>query len=101
MVTLADLAAYLGAAALPEEDAAPVLDAASQLVSRAIGTADVPEVIRSQAVVIVAAELWRRRDAPGGVVNAWGDTSYPVRLALDPLTPALPLLRPWMAAAVA
>lgn len=101
MVASDDLAAYLGAAAIPEDDAAPVIDAASQLVSRAVGAADIPEVIRSQAVVIVSAELWRRRDAPGGVVNAWGDTAAPVRLALDPLTPALPLLRPWMEPVVA
>lgn len=103
MITAHALADYLGSPSLPDQDADTVIDAAAQLVDKTLGENidDVPGSIRSQAEVIVAAELWRRRDAPGGVVNAWGDTATPVRLARDPITPALPLLRPWMDPAIA
>ncbi|MDU5025364.1 MAG: hypothetical protein E6261_04610 [Cutibacterium avidum] len=103
MITAHNLADYLGSPSLPDQDAGPVIDAATQLVNQTLGgnLDDVPASILSQAEVIVAAELWRRRDAPGGVVNAWGDAATPVRLARDPITPALPLLRPWMAPVIA
>lgn len=101
-VTPADLAGFLGTTAdALGADAAQVCSAAAELVAATLAGATPPDVVVAQAQVMVAAEMWRRRDAPGGVVNAWGDAQVPVRLALDPLKPARPLLAPWITPGVA
>lgn len=101
-VTPDALAGFLGTTSASLGDAAAqVCEAAAALVAETIGDAAPPDAIVAQAQVMVAAEMWRRRDAPGGVVNAWGDAQVPVRLALDPLKPARPLLAPWITPGIA
>lgn len=71
---------------------------AAQLISDKVGAADVPESVLSAAILEVAANLYQRR------VSSIGTTSYgdpetmgnPMRPALDPMTPAWPLLRPYL-----
>lgn len=103
-VTVDALAAFLGTTAAQLADgSADVCSAAAAMVTATVGDreADIPPEILTQAAVMTAAEMWRRRDAPGGVVNAWGDTQVPIRLALDPLKPARPLLAPWLPPGIA
>ncbi|WP_130864633.1 hypothetical protein [Acidipropionibacterium timonense] len=105
MTAVAALAVHLGLdpTGIDQASAEEVCQAADLLVRGKLGDGydTCPQVILDQAGVIVAAELWRRRDAPGGVVNAWGDTTVPIRLARDPLTPALPILAPWATPGIA
>lgn len=78
-------------------------DTASQLVGERVGAADVPAQVRSQAVLEVGANLYQRR------LNRQGAPSFtdpemmasPHRPALDPMTPAWPLLRPYLEPGIA
>lgn len=58
--------------------------------------AAVPTEIIYSAVHTTALELHTRASSPGGVVGGYGnDGAGIVRLARDPLTPALPMLKPF------
>lgn len=67
-----------------------------QLIGAWLGPESVPNTVMSQAVHTTALELQRREKAPGGVLAPFGGEGGPVRLARDPLTPALPILRPFV-----
>lgn len=61
---------------------------------------DAPEVIVDRAVIEVAADLFHRRNAPNGIVNAqfagFDGAPAAVRISRDPLAPAYPILRRWV-----
>ena len=71
---------------------------AAHLVADKIGSATVPKLVLSTAILEIAANLYQRR------VSAIGTTNYtdpetmgnPMRPALDPFTPAWPILRPYL-----
>ncbi|MBB1482497.1 hypothetical protein H5392_01320 [Tessaracoccus sp. MC1865] len=66
---------------------------ATALVDAYIGTAEVPHDAVSRATLEVAAELFHRRQAPGGITQfATIDGPSPVRLARDPMLGAYPIL---------
>ena len=93
-----DLAAYVRAS---DRDAAYVDETkvrAAQLVSTKVGAAVVPESVLSAAILEVGSNLYQRRVAMIGQVN-YGDpeTAVPgMRPALDPMTPAWPMLHPYL-----
>lgn len=93
-----DLAGYVRAS---ERDAPFVEESkarAAQLVSDKVGDADVPESVLSAAILEVGANLYQRRVSSIGTAN-YGDPETmgnPMRPALDPMTPAWPMLRPYL-----
>ena len=71
---------------------------AAQLVSDKVGSAIVPESVLSAAILEVGANLYQRRVSSIGTTG-YGDPETmgnPMRPALDPMTPAWPLLRPYL-----
>ena len=102
-VTAADLARRLGMAGEPTDPAAAadltrVLDEAVDMLEKRV---IVPVEDRSpgevavvdEATLQVAAEEWRRRNAPGGVYQMGDGTEQPVRLSYDPLAVVWPKLQ--------
>lgn len=88
----------------------PVTDAlhecvalAAESVTHYTRSADVPPATLSRAVVLVAAEHWHTREAPGGVravMDSEGGVT-PIRVGRDPMAAARPLLRPYVGLAFA
>ncbi|GGF30169.1 hypothetical protein GCM10010922_01390 [Microbacterium sorbitolivorans] len=76
---------------------------AEALVARHVRDADVPEVIRSRAVLEVGADLFYRRAARNGVVQFGSgvEAASVVRINRDPMTQAYPLLAPYLPMAFA
>lgn len=71
---------------------------AAQLVSDKVDAAPVPESVLSAAILEVGANLYQRRVSSIGATN-YGDPETmgnPMRPALDPMTPAWPMLRPYL-----
>jgi hypothetical protein len=97
------LASYVHAAAGDAEFVAQCARSARARVAKEIGTATVPTDIAAQAVLEVGANLWARRlnardqAAPGDTDT----TPAFFRPALDPMTPARALLRPWLGVGIA
>lgn len=58
--------------------------------------ATVPPVVLDQCYLLTGAESFQRRQSPGGVTQFSDGTANPVRLAKDPMTPAYPLLVPFV-----
>jgi hypothetical protein len=56
----------------------------------------VPEPVHT-AAVHVTVELYRRKDAPFGVTDAWSTDGVPVRISSDPLRGARRMLWPYKA----
>lgn len=76
---------------------------ALQLVRDRIGGRDVPEAIEQAAALEVGANLYSRRMSAIGTPS-YGDPELlgnPARPALDPLTPAYALLRPYLGPGIA
>lgn len=71
---------------------------AEALVVRYIGASALPpERIVTRATLEVGAELFHRRQAPGGITQfATVDGPSPVRLARDPMLAAYPILDPFL-----
>lgn len=65
------------------------------------GSERVPGSIRDRAVLEVGAELFHRRNAPGGITQFAVEGASPVRMARDPMVAAYPLLRPFLPAGLA
>lgn len=76
---------------------------ATELVDAHVGTHEVPETIYRSAVLEVGANLYNRRISRAGLAGFdTPDTmGNPYRPALDPLTPAYPILRPYLSAGIA
>lgn len=68
-----------------------VLNYAMTLVTDYAGK-DTPQGIIELAVLEVAADLWAKRDARGGILDSPFEGGAPTRLARDPLTAAYPIL---------
>ncbi|MDD7465987.1 MAG: hypothetical protein PUK59_07145 [Actinomycetaceae bacterium] len=83
------------AATLSEPDARLLCEQAAELISRHVGSADVPGVILQLACVAVARDLHAASQAPGGVFSPFADGGA-VRLARDPMKAAYPLLAPYV-----
>lgn len=95
--TAADLQAYVNASSTADlAFVATVLSEALELVAAFVGDAVVPEAVRDRAVLEVGSELYHRRQAPNGIVQAAGLDVAPIRVARDPMVAAYPLLRPYV-----
>jgi len=88
-----ELEEYVGASAADSTLLEQCSDTAQALVSAYIGEHEIPTPILHRAAMEVAAELFHRRNAPGGIRQAPTlEGSAPVRMARDPMLAAYPLL---------
>lgn len=92
-----DLNEYVGASPEHWGLADECWSTASALVARYVGSVQIPEAVRKRATLEVGAELFHRRNAPGGITQfaTLGDAS-PVRMARNPMVAAYPLLDPFL-----
>lgn len=79
---------------------------ATELVRRYVRGVEHFEFMHSEvfqrAVLEVGAELFHRRNAPGGITQfATIDGTAPVRMARDPMVGAYPILDPFLPGAIA
>lgn len=94
------VAAYVHGAAADTAFIEECTESATALVDRFIGSSPVPTAVRRSAILEVAANLFNRRASSRDSSTALDadSTAQFFRPALDPLTPAYPLLRPYMKA---
>ncbi len=76
-----------------ERNAAAALTDARTLVENWIGSASIPDTAKDRAIVEVAAELFYRKSARGGVLDVAGADLQPFRMARDPMKAAYPILK--------
>lgn len=94
--TAEDLGTYVGANAPSDPFVARCWSEASDLVTRHIGDATVPQSAIDRAMLEVGSELFYRRQAPHGVAQFTGLDGAPVRVARDPMVGAIPILAPYL-----
>ena len=96
-VTLESAAQFVGIS--PDEPVLPALLAAAEAAVkdylRPSGERRITNALRDLAVLTATTELWRRRNAPGGVASWSPDGVTPVRLSADFMKPVKPLLDPY------
>lgn len=99
-VSVEEFRAYVGT----DEDSTFVTECLSgglALVERYIGSVTtVPAVLKDQATLIAASELFHRRSAPNGISQFASMDGAPVRVAKDPLNAVYPLLNAYVGYAV-
>jgi hypothetical protein len=66
------------------------------LVNNYVGSASVPTVIKDQAILLAASELYHRRSAPNGIAQFASMDGSPFRVAKDPMNAVYPLLLPFV-----
>ena len=92
------LFAYVSASERDRPFVAECAASADKMLADRVGDRQVPESVLSTARLEIGANLYQRRISTIGAAN-YGDpaTSIPgMRPALDPMTPAWPLLRPYL-----
>lgn len=98
-----DLGSYVRSSGRESELVNELATAAATMVARSIGSAEVPDAVLSQAILAVGANLYQKRTSATGAGSY--DSSElagnPMRPALDPMTQAWPLLRPYVGVAIA
>jgi len=101
-VTLSELKVYVASDESDNDDLlTECLVDAAVLVNKYVGVAAVPVEILDRCHIIVAADLWERRNAPNGIANQQyatidGIGAAPVRIARDPMAGAYKLLQRWV-----
>lgn len=103
MVTVEALKKYVNAVNADTEFLQQCVDGATHRIDQFIGSRSVPDVVRDQAIQEVAANLYQRRVGRRDI-NNFGDPGVVAPLsrpALDPLTPARPILKPWLGVGIA
>ncbi|MGC5584148.1 hypothetical protein [Ornithinimicrobium sp. W1665] len=102
-MSAADLSAYVNSTATADEPfVAACWAEAEELVAAYVGLNVVPAVTLHRATLEVAAELFHRRNAPGGITQfAALDGPSPVRMARDPMLGAYPILDRFLPAGLA
>lgn len=97
MLTWMDLKVYLNVSDLGENDfIKDCWDDGYSLVYDFCEYEDVPGSIIERAALLVGANLYWLRNAPGGVTQFASFDGAPVRVQRDPMQAALPLLRRYM-----
>lgn len=76
------------------------IQTATALVNNYVGTATVPAVIKDQAILLAASELYHRRSAPNGIAQFATMDGSPFRVAKDPMNAVYPLLLPFVKVAL-
>lgn len=92
------LTAYVRASTKDRAFIAQCADRAVELVSSRVGEQQVPTSVLSAAHLEVGANLYQRRASAIGTTNYSDPETFgnPMRPALDPMTPAWPMLRPYL-----
>jgi hypothetical protein len=88
-----------GASSVSTADAAYVsecLAEATALVENEVGTATVPPVVLSRAIIEVGSELYNRRAAPNGISQFTAGDGGAIRVARDPMVAGRPILSPFL-----
>ena len=98
-----DLAAYVGAANVPADQAfvASCLEEGTALVAARVGAQVIPDAIRARAIKEVAADLYHRRRVRNGIANFNGPDLQPMRITRDPMKAAEDILNPYLAPGIA
>lgn len=91
-----DLQEYVRASDGDTDFVAKCYATASQLVTKHIGKAEVPDEVQAQATLEVGAELFHRRSAKNGVAQFATGDGQPVRVARDPMVAARATLAPFV-----
>lgn len=101
-VVLDDVKVYVGADGTEYDSLLDeCLTDAAVLIEKYVGEATVPTDIVDRSTLIVAADLFERRNAPNGIVNQqYGTTEgigySPMRVARDPLAGVYKILGRWV-----
>jgi hypothetical protein len=98
-VDLGTLAGYIGFKVVEGNNydfESGCIQTATALVNNYVGTATVPAVIKDQAILLAASELYHRRSAPNGIAQFATMDGQPVRVAKDPMNAVYPLLLPFV-----
>lgn len=95
------LAQYVGANAGDSAFVASCWAEAEALVAAFVGEADIPSAVLDRATLETGSELFHRRQAPNGVMQFQTLDGSAIRVARDPMTPAYPLLVPYVGPGVA
>lgn len=103
MITWTDLQAYVAAPAEDQDYLDLCVKQAADMVKQHIRNRNVPESALDAATLEVAANLYQRRTSRRDVMNFSDGTVMPaqIRPALDPLTPARPILKPYLGVGIA
>ncbi|SDU08335.1 hypothetical protein [Schaalia radingae] len=103
MTTWQDLQQYVAAPASDQAFLELCTAQAESMVSRLVRRREVPQAARDAAQLEVAANLYQRRTARRDITNFSDGTAMPlqIRPALDPLTPARPILAPYLGVGIA
>lgn len=104
-VTAADLRAEVQAGtSVGDALLTSTIEVAESLLREYVGEVytTIPTKVFDRAWTAVAVDLFNQRRAPNGVLNQQfatetGSESFAVRISADPLRPARPLLKPWVA----
>lgn len=105
-IQVSDLRAEVGAGAGDTTALTQKLSEAKVMVDQYVldhlppGGVPVPEVMLDAAYMAAAVDLWSRRQAPHGVINAQYDagadaSAVPIRISRDPLAAVRPILAQW------
>ena len=100
-VTWEDLQEFLGEGSGAEDVIERCFDIAVALVTKHIGSEEVPDVITDEAILLVGQAEYIKRSAGTGqptdnFANSDGIGVTPVRLSRNPMKAAYELLRPWV-----
>lgn len=98
-ITWNDVRAYVKGNTADEDFLTQCAQAATERVTEAVGSATVPPAVLKTAMLEVAANLWNRRQNTLDAANLGdGSDTTPAffRPALDPMTPARAILRPYL-----
>lgn len=97
---IARLAKYVSPGAnravIDNEYVGECVDEALALVTQMGSTHDVPEEIRSRAVIEAGSELFHRRQAPSGISQFAAPDGSAMRVARDPMNAARAILAPFL-----
>jgi len=100
-VALTDLKEYVGVTSTSKDALlTDCLEDATALLNKYMGSAVVPTNIVDRCTLMVAYDLYERRNAPNGIVNTQfqGADGQPAtaRIARDPLQGVYPILSRWV-----
>lgn len=94
-VNLTDLKEYVGAGGTSHDDVlSSALTDAKLLVDTYVGSSNVPISIIDRCYLMVAKDLFDRRNNPHGILNSqYEAVTEPIRVSRDPMMQVYPILR--------
>jgi len=95
-VEVADLRHYVGAPSSDDAFLERVLGEAAAAMTAYVGSTPIPESVWDGCILLVGSEMFHRRNAPSGITQFVSMDGQGMRMNLDPLTPAYPILDRWV-----